>query len=623
VVQGESPPRLAVGAVRVYFPAMHGAKQEQPLAATAAAGEPVWLVLTALLAGVVILVLPLVGRETSDRGEIARYLLATAAAATALIPAVSRRITALLDRLRSPSAKAKWLIAAILFVLASRYFLLSASLAGRELFPKFHDEFMYLLQARMLARGHLWMPRHELADFFESFYVIVKPVYAAPYFPGTALAYVPGTWLGLAPWATSVIVAGLVVAMTFVAVTELLRDGVLGLLAALLVVSLEQVRGLSVMTMSHPVLMLLALCGMVAWARWRASRAPVWAAVLGAAAGWAAITRPLDALCYFVPLGVALMVDVLRHRSAVPVRPLLVSILVAVAAAAPFLMLQLILDRGATGHWLRTPIAEYGRSNFPGLDFGFHARDVSGGSPSQLPQVRDYYADFFRADLRRHGESSFLPVFLRRLHGTADVCFPSPLLWIVLPVGLIGLRRDPIRWGTWAAALLLPLAYAFYPSYLKHYGVPAAIAFLLLALTGAEVLRRTFPRLSAPLVLFIAVLCVCSLPELSRRPDHFAHAPYLADINAKLSQLDHVPAVVLFKYESKRTDVHEEPVYNIDTAWPDDAPVIRAQDLGERRDREIFDYYAKRQPQRYFYRYNRTTAELTPLGWAKDLAGRP
>src|SRR5207302_5187477 len=123
--------------------------------------------------------------------------------------------------------------------------------------------------------------------------------------------------------ATSVVIGGLAVAMTFVAVTELLRDGVLGVLAALLVVSLEHVRGLSVMTMSHPVLMLLVLCGVAAAARWRESRALGWAAAFGAAAGWAAITRPLDALCYFVPLGVALMVDAIRHRRAMPTRRVL------------------------------------------------------------------------------------------------------------------------------------------------------------------------------------------------------------------------------------------------------------------------------------------------------------
>src|SRR5207237_885608 len=133
-----------VSAARAYFPAMRGEKQVQPVSAPAAPprGEPRWMVWTALLAGVVVL-LPLGVRETGSGLGWPYVALATAVAVSLLIPAVSRRAAVLLNRLRSPSGKVKWVTAAVLFVVASRYFLLSASLAGRDLFPKFHDEFMY------------------------------------------------------------------------------------------------------------------------------------------------------------------------------------------------------------------------------------------------------------------------------------------------------------------------------------------------------------------------------------------------------------------------------------------------------------------------------------------------
>src|SRR5258706_1871516 len=148
--------------------------------------------------------------------------------ALAFIPSVNARLSRALDRLRAPSPRIKWITAAAIFALSARYFLLSANLAGRELYPKFHDESMYLLQAQLLAHGRLWLPQHELADFFDSFNVIVRPVYAATYFPGTALFYVPGVWLKLAPWATSVLIAAMGVTMFYVVFTELL-DGVAGL----------------------------------------------------------------------------------------------------------------------------------------------------------------------------------------------------------------------------------------------------------------------------------------------------------------------------------------------------------------------------------------------------------
>ncbi|MDB5301841.1 MAG: hypothetical protein JWO87_3504, partial [Phycisphaerales bacterium] len=65
----------------------------------------------------------------------------------------------------------------------------------------------------------------------------------------------------------------------------------------------------------------------------------------------------------------------------------------------------------------------------------------------------------------------------------------------------------------------------------------------------------------------------------------------------------------------------EEPVYNTDVAWPDDAPVIRAHDLGDARNREIYAYYARTQPECMFYRFDpQATPSLKELGRARDLA---
>ena len=65
--------------------------------------------------------------------------------------------------------------------------------------------------------------------------------------------------------------------------------------------------------------------------------------------------------------------------------------------------------------------------------------------------------------------------------------------------------------------------------------------------------------------------------------------------------------------------LQEEPVYNTASAWPDDAPVVFAHDLGA-RNREIFAYYAKTQPTRLFYRWDRATGQIEDLGFASALA---
>jgi hypothetical protein len=569
---------------------------------------PAWKIGLLLLAGLILFA------ADSDFKIHPQYIAIPLMIAIAFIPSSGAALSRALDRVRHPSSKIKWITAAVIFVLSARYFLLSASLAGRELYPMFHDESMYLLQAQLLSHGRLWMPQHELADFFDSFNVIVKPVYASTYFPGTALFYVPGVWLKLAPWSTSVLIAAMAVTMFYIVFTELL-DGVAGLLAALLAVSLEQLRVLAVMTMSHPAMLLLLLLSAWSYLRWRRHGSIGWAFALGAFAGWSAITRPLDAVCLIVPLGVAMLWD-LRKSTGRRAGITLASVLLA---ALPFLSLQLILDKGVTGHALLTPFTLYGRANFPGLSLGFHPYTEATESASPLPQLRDYYRLFLRNDLRNHGAESFLRTWiLHRCEPTADAALPAHLLFVLLPLGLLGLRY-PARTALACGAFILPLAYTFYPSYLKHYGLVAAPAFILLVLLAGEVLRKRFPATATALALSIAAIAIGSLPELHGARDHFIQTPYLSDVNEKLAHLEHKPAVVLFRYQSNTTDVHEEPVFNVDTAWPDDAPIIRAQDLGPQNHR-IFQYYARRQPQRFFYRYDRATTELTPLGWAQDLA---
>jgi hypothetical protein len=78
-------------------------------------------------------------------------------------------------------------------------------------------------------------------------------------------------------------------------------------------------------------------------------------------------------------------------------------------------------------------------------------------------------------------------------------------------------------------------------------------------------------------------------------------------------------AVVLFRFHPDNS-FHAEPVYNIETAWPDDARIIRAHDLGPERNREIFRYYAERQPTRVFYLYDRATLDFVRLGTAREMA---
>jgi 4-amino-4-deoxy-L-arabinose transferase-like glycosyltransferase len=549
----------------------------------------------------------------TDIGRYPQYIVAAGVAAVALVPGVGAALSRRLDRLRIPSARVKGITAAVLFTASVCYLPFSALLAERRIFPTYHDEFMYLVQAQLLAHGRLWLPAHPLAEFFDSFFLFTQPVYAGAYFPGTALFYVPGVWFALPPWYTSAFIAAATVALIYLVTTELV-DGVAGLLAALLTLSLEQFRVVAVMTMSHTAMLLLFLMAFLSYLRWRRHRSIAWGLTLGVFAGWAAITRPLDAACLILPLGLAMLWD-LRGYS---FRRAAFTLSAVVLGALPFLSLQLIFDRGVTGHWLQTPITTYGRANFPGLTLGFRPHPEATESTSPLPQVRDYYRQFLRDDLNNYGTQGFLRTWVgERWKQAVHVSLPAHLLLLLLPLGLIGLPR-PGAAALIAGAILLPFAYTFWPSYLNHYGVVLAPAYILLALMGGEVLRRRFPGSGAAIAFAVAALAIGSLPELRGTRDHFVSAPILLDINDKLAHLEHTPAVVLFRYQPG-SDVHEEPVFNIDSASPDQAAVVRAHDRGPDNQR-IFEYYARREPARFFYRYDRARAELSPLGWAKDLA---
>jgi hypothetical protein len=93
--------------------------------------------------------------------------------------------------------------------------------------------------------------------------------------------------------------------------------------------------------------------------------------------------------------------------------------------------------------------------------------------------------------------------------------------------------------------------------------------------------------------------------------------PVMRTVHTLLPKVVQAPAVVLFPFHGD-DNPHEEPVYNIDVAWPDDAPIVHAQDLGVSRDLEIARYYGRTQPQRNFYIFDRRTGTVHSMGKADE-----
>jgi hypothetical protein len=584
-----------------------------------------WPVVILLLIGATAWVFPGVGAPIA----LSRWLVIAAAGGIGLLPPVSRAINRLLDRLRNPSARSIRWATLLIAVGSAGYFILTATLQGRDLFPKTHDECSYYLGMQLLARGKLCLPSHPLADFFESFYILVEPVYCSIYFPGTALMFVPTIWLHLPTWLLPALVSGVAVGLTYSIVTELI-DGSAGSLAALLMISLTWLRTLSIMLMSQMPILLLGVLLVWAWLKWRRNRWWGWALLMGIIAGWAAITRPVDAVVIAAPVGVAVLVALRGQPSA----RWLSTIALLVTGAAPFLALQVAFDLRVTGHALQTPYTLYLNREQPGATFGFHRFDPNAQPQSILPSQRADYA-LSQTYFARHQVDNFWQPWLQTqyppgyqprpgyLAMIADTALPARLLLVLVPVGLLGLRGGR-RLVLFATLPLFIVLYVFNPFFLEHYAIPMIPAVILLVLLGAETITAAWPRhrlvLGSCLTLLIAATAVTSFWEFNRLIDSNSHTDESLDspLLRKVHDLYGERAVILFRWEPKQ-NWKAEPVYNSEVAWPDDAEVIRAHDLGP-RDAELIDYYAKIQPERVLFIWDQKRDELRRIGVMADLA---
>jgi hypothetical protein len=595
-----------------------------------------WAVLILLTLGVALwLALPLGPGGTHVRLAWWRGIAALVAAAIALLPAIEHAV----GRLRLPTRHGH--VALIVAILAGLYFLLTATLQHRDFFAKTHDECSYLIQMRMLARGRLWMPQHELADFFDSFYLLAHPVYASQYFPGTAMLFVPALWLGLPPWIGPLIVAAAIVGLIYRIIAETLDHSGAGLLAAFLAVSLSWYRMHSIMLMSQLPTLLMGLIMIWAWLRWRVARHRVWLLLLiGVAAGWAAITRPLDALCFAVPVGIAILAE-LRSQP----RRLLAAAALIVVGAIPFLAIQAVLNHGVSGSWTRSPFSVYADRDMPGTSYGFHPLDPAARPQSVIVQKQLGFQYWTRPFIERHQPGRIVEDWWRnRLPLIADVTLPARGLLVLLPVGVMGLfvRRagegEPGRgqpgserceydrrpaWVLLATLALFLLGYVGYTFFLEHYALVIVPAIALLVLAAIRTIGGCWPRARLPLAAAVVALGITNLPEVNRQ---VSDEPFHAKWMAALHEASETHAIVLFAFDIAAADpdrvmkISQEPVYNTDVAWPDDAPLIRAHDLGAARNAELYRYYARIAPDRMIYRISRRTGEMTQLGTARELA---
>jgi len=545
-----------------------------------------------------------------------------ASLAIAAIPPVRRTIWKFLRRLRRPSPRTRTLTSIGVTLFAALCLTQYAYTSGRDLFPSMHDEFQFLLQTRMLASGRLWMPGHPLLDFFDTFYVLIQPKYAAQSFPGAAFFFIPAVWFHLPPWTCAIAIAAGIVGLFYRVVAELI-DGLASLLAAALMGILPLLCFVSTKVLAQSPLVLLGLATVGAYLHWHRQRSAKWAAIAGFLAGFTLITRPSDALIFILPVGIAVLLDVRRKPSGA-----IQAITTASLAASPWLALQLVMNFGITGHWLQTPFALYNQRDQPRLAYALNISPQPQIPLTRVPEKQAYYASGVSWRLAQHKPSLMWSTFwTERLPVSTLLVVPQPMLLALLPVGLLVWRRK----RAWILACGLPLFFILftpYPLYAMHYPFVAAPSAILWVLLAPVAITAVWPKSRSfvwtAMTLFVAAVAL--FPNMNTGLMLQSLAFHDKMLKATNSQLDTLAqkgqhAVVLFKRDLTYTN-EIEPVYNTTALWPDDELIIRAHDRGN-ENWKIFDYYGEKKPDRAFYRFDETKLDdpLTYLGLGSELAG--
>jgi hypothetical protein len=496
-----------------------------------------------------------------------------------------------------------------------------------ELYLKFHDEPVHMIEAHMLAHGRLWMPPYppSIRDFFDSFYLIVDRVYAGMYPPGTAIMMLPAIWLGLGHWMMPILAGTAASAFLYLMLEEMFAP-VRAMVGVLLLVSLNLFMSMSFMVLSEAPFLLSELACVWAWMRWRRTRRAGWLLLLGISAGYGAITRPADMFCVASAVGIAILYELRRQP-----KTFLHAVAFIFAGACPFLAIQVIQNIGVSGSWDQTPVRYYTDHNYPAPILSFAHVNAADVPPTNCLPKKIAMKQWILPDYEEHWRLSLWQIWYpQRFQEVIHQTLASSLLVIFLPLSVLSLgeiRRAAIV----GAMLLFFILYTADAVFLDHYVLAIAPAMICLILMGWQSLERSLPR-ARPMIftfmsLAIGAAAIRALPEFNSASTPLGtSSDENRAVDRILATLPRSPALVLFRFDPKINTYHAEPVYNADVAWPDDAAIVRARDLGENENLRLYRYYVQLRQNRDVYLYDRAAGvmgqnPLTRLGTVRQLAG--
>ncbi len=415
--------------------------------------------------------------------------------------------------------------------------------------PVMHDEWAYWMQADQYAHLHWSVPAPPVPSFFEQFYVLVTPVFAAKYPPGHALALAPGFAMGM-PALTPLLMTAATGALVFALARRLAGVPVAAFTWALWLGTFGNLR----FRATYFSEVTTSLCWLAAWwalLEWRATRRPAWMVALAVAVGWGAITRPATMFVFAIPLGVVVVRDVIRDRR-------WGHLAIGVGTGAVVLAILPLWSGETTGDWRVSPLALYTRQYVP--------FDVPGFSVATTPPERDLPPEMERAR-----------VFLRDSVKVVQVTDPSWKTatdrgWALLRDAFAGWRAPfaaafivgaftagAAGWfalGTSALLLVGYLSQAHTPDWTVYYLETMPVLAFIAAVGTAWIVRRTVRAplpAWAPAAAMIALMLLLTRDVFSARAvlDRIAVTPRA--FRALIASLPKTPAIVFVKYAPRRS----------------------------------------------------------------------
>ena len=317
--------------------------------------------------------------------------------------------------------------------------------------PLVHDEAAYILQARLFAAGK-WTDTVPIPEFFEQPHVLVTPRFAEKYGPGNALMLVPGIWLGL-PGLMPVIMLGIAGALIFVLGRRIASTWV-GVLAWMIWLGLASpTTTFRPSYFSEMLTQTLWLAGWWALLRWRQDGRLGHLLLIAACIGWMAISRPLTAVAFAIPVGAAVLY--LNWR-----RAAWAQLAAAIALGVCFLAVIPLWSARTTGSWRVTPLMlytdQYMPYDVPG--FGLRARPLLREASPEISCFEQSYGSMHKWHL-----PGAIPANLyARTHEAISAFFTDRRRGLLI-FATLGILASPVELGFMlATCVVLVLAYTTY-----------------------------------------------------------------------------------------------------------------------------------------------------------------